>query len=251
VTASLGISIYPGDGDTPELLLKNADTAMYRAKEQGRNCCQFFTEELNSRHTRRTALVQELRLAIERREFKLFYQPELSLVSGRIIGVEALIRWQHPVRGLLAPAEFIAVAEETGLILPIGQWVVETACAQAAEWHRRGHHDLFVAVNVSPLEIRHGDVANQIRGALARSGLDPRSLEIELTETLGMDGAESFIQTLDALKAIGVKVAIDDFGTGYSSLSYLRRFRVDALKIDQSFIRQISIAGDDATMWQP
>ena len=250
VTASLGISIYPGDGDTPELLLKNADTAMYRAKEQGRNGCQFFTEELNTRVTVRMALEQDLRRAIERREFTLFYQPELSLDSGRIIGVEALIRWQHPVRGLLAPAEFIAVAEETGLILPIGQWVVETACAQAAEWHRRGHRDLFVAVNVSPLEIRRGDVAEQIRGALARSGLDPRCLEIELTETIGMDGAESFIHTLDALKAIGVTIAIDDFGTGYSTLGYLKRFPIDKLKIDRMFIRDVVTEIDDAAIVQ-
>ncbi|MEO8132490.1 MAG: EAL domain-containing protein [Betaproteobacteria bacterium] len=250
VTASIGISIYPGDGDTPELLLKNADTAMYRAKDQGRNGCQFFTEELNTRVTRRMALVQELRQAIERREFTMFYQPELSLTSGRVIGVEALIRWRHPVRGLLAPADFIAVAEETGLILPIGKWVVETACAQAAEWHRRGHRDLFVAVNVSPLEIRRGDVAEQIRGALALSGLDPRSLEIELTETIGMDGAESFIRTLNALKAIGVTVAIDDFGTGYSTLGYLKRFPIDKVKIDIMFIRDIVTDIDDAAIVQ-
>jgi diguanylate cyclase (GGDEF)-like protein len=248
LTASLGISIYPGDGDTPELLLKNADTAMYRAKEQGRNGCQFYTEELNTRVTRRLALEQELRRAIERNEFTLFYQPELSLDSGRVIGVEALIRWQHPVRGLLAPAEFIALAEETGLILPIGKWVVETACAQAAEWHRRGHRDLFVAVNVSPLEIRRGDVAEQIRGALSRSGLNPRHLEIELTETIGMDGAESFIRTLEALKAIGVTVAIDDFGTGYSTLGYLKRFPIDKVKIDRMFIHDIVTEIDDAAI---
>jgi diguanylate cyclase (GGDEF)-like protein/PAS domain S-box-containing protein len=250
VTGSVGISIHPGDGDTPEQLLKNADTAMYRAKEQGRNGCQFFTEELNARISRRMAVEHELRLAIQRNEFTLYYQPELSLDTGRIVGVEALIRWQHPVRGLLAPAEFIAVAEETGLILPIGRWVVETACAQAALWHRRGHSDLFVAVNVSPLEIRRGDVAEQIRSALAASGLNPRFLEVELTETLGMDGAESFIQALQALREIGVSVAIDDFGTGYSMLGYLKRFPIDKLKIDRMFIRDVVTDVDDAAIVQ-
>jgi EAL domain-containing protein (putative c-di-GMP-specific phosphodiesterase class I)/ActR/RegA family two-component response regulator len=223
---------------------------MDRAKERGRNGWQFFTVELNARVMQRMKLQQELRQAIARKEFVLFYQPELSRDTGRVIGVEALIRWQHPIRGLLAPTEFIAFAEETGLIVPIGQWVVETACAQAAEWHRRGHRELFVAVNVSPLEIQRGQVAEHVRAALDRSGLEPRYLEIELTETIGMDGAESFIRTLDALKAIGIKIAIDDFGTGYSALGYLKRFPIDKLKIDRLFIRDIISEIDDAAIVQ-
>lgn len=250
VTASLGISVHPGDGDSPELLLKNADIAMYRAKEKGRGTFHFYTEELHTRVMRRIELERELRLAIERQEFVLFYQPQVSLDSGRIVGVEALVRWQHPVRGLLLPGDFIAVAEETGLIIPLGRWVAETACVQVAEWHRRGHRELGMAINLSPHEIRRGNVAEHLRGALARADLDPRFLEVELTETLVMDGAESFIRSLNELKAIGITIAIDDFGTGYSSLSYLKRFPIDKIKIDQVFIREIVTEVDDAAIVQ-
>src|SRR4029453_2198428 len=250
VTASLGISVHPGDGDNPETLLKNADIAMYRAKEQGRGNFHFYTEELHSRVMRRMDLERELRLAIERQEFVLFYQPQVSLDSGRIAGVEALVRWQHPVRGLLAPAEFIAVAEETGLIVPIGRWVAETACSQIGEWHRRGHRDLCMAINVSPHEVRRSNVADHLREVLARADLDPRFLEIELTETLVMDGAEAFIEALNELKAIGITIAIDDFGTGYSSLSYLKRFPIDKIKIDRIFINDIVTEIDDAAIVQ-
>ncbi|MBA3775742.1 MAG: EAL domain-containing protein, partial [Betaproteobacteria bacterium] len=250
IGASLGISLYPADGAGPEVLLKNADTAMYRAKEQGRNNFQFYTEELNAQATRRMGLERELRRGIERGEFELYYQPQVSLDTGRIIGVEALIRWQHPDRGLLSPAEFIGVAEETRLILPIGQWVIEAACAQAAAWHRAGRTKVFVAVNVSPAEVRRGNVVSHIRETLAQSGLDPRYLEIELTESVIMDGAESFIHTLRGLKKLGVTIAIDDFGTGYSSLSYLKRFPIDKVKVDCSFIRDIVSDPDDAAIVQ-
>jgi len=250
ISASMGISIYPTDGGGPEILLKNADTAMYRAKEQGRNNFQFYTEELNAQATRRMGMERELRRAIERSEFALYYQPQVSLDSGRIIGVEALIRWRHPTRGLLLPAEFIGVAEETRLILPIGQWVIEAACAQAAEWHRSGGTKLFVSVNVSPAEIRRGSVVSHIREVLMRSGLEPRYLEIELTESVIMDGAESFIHTLQGLKKLGVTIAIDDFGTGYSSLSYLKRFPIDKVKVDCSSIRDIVSNPDDAAIVQ-
>jgi len=250
ITASIGISVYPADGDNWETLLKNADAAMYLAKQQGRNGFHFYTEELNARVTRRMELEVELRRAIADDEFVLHYQPEISVQTGEIIGVEALIRWQHPARGLLAPAEFITIAEETGLIVPIGQWVANSACAQAAQWHRDGHRDLFVAINVSPMELRRSDIADNIGGALAQSGLDPRHLEIELTETLIMDGADSFIRALDALKAIGIRIAIDDFGTGYSSLSYLKRFPVDKVKIDRVFVRDLGDDADDAAIVQ-
>ena len=250
ITASLGISVHPGDGDGPELLLKNADIAMYRAKETGRGTFHFYTEELHSRVMRRMELERELRVAVERQEFVLFYQPQVSLDSGRIVGVEALVRWQHPVRGLLQPSEFIAVAEETGLIVPLGRWVAETACAQIAEWHRRGHRDLCMAINVSPHEIRRSNVADHLREVLARTDLAPRFLEIELTETLVMDGAEAFIDALNELKAIGITIAIDDFGTGYSSLSYLKRFPIDKIKIDRVFIDDIVTEIDDAAIVQ-
>ncbi len=248
ITCSIGIAVFPADGADPEALIKNAEAAMGLARQHGRNGMHFFTEELNARATLRHGLEAELRRAIANHEFVLHYQPEISLDTGRIIGVEALIRWQHPTRGLLAPSEFIAVAEECGLIVPIGSWVARTACAQLARWHLAGHRDLFVAINVSPIEIRRGKVIDSIRNALLESKLEPRHLEIELTETLIMDGAESFVRTLDSLKALGVSIAIDDFGTGYSSLSYLKRFPVDKVKIDQVFVRDIVSDVDDAAI---
>ena len=248
VTASIGISLYPNDGNDAGVLLKNADAAMYRAKEQGRNNIQFYTHALNARVTHRINLERELRHALEHREFELHYQPQVSVDTGRIVAAEALIRWRHPQRGLVAPAEFIGIAEETGLILPIGQWTVDTACAQAMEWHRSGHRELTIAVNVSPAEIRRGNVPAQIQTALERAGMRPQHFEVEITETMMMDGAESFIDTLQALKRIGVMIAIDDFGTGYSNLSYLKRFPIDTVKIDQSFIHDIVTDTDDAAI---
>ncbi|MEO8674464.1 MAG: EAL domain-containing protein [Casimicrobiaceae bacterium] len=250
LTGSIGISLYPADGDDAETLLKRADAAMYLARKEGRNSFHFYTEELNLRATQRIELESEMRRAIENDEFVLHYQPEVSLDTGRIVGVEALIRWQHPVRGLLPPADFIGTAEETGLIVPLGRWVALSASKQVAQWHRSGHRDLFVAINVSPLEIRRGNVTEGIREAIAQSGLDPRYLEIELTETLIMDGADTFIRSLEELKSIGVTIAIDDFGTGYSSLSYLKRFPVDKVKIDRIFIRDIVSEVDDAAIVQ-
>lgn len=248
ITASLGISLFPNDGGAADTLLTNADTAMRQAKEQGRNNFQFYTEELNTRAMRRIVVERELRQAIERQEFELHYQPQVSLDSGRIVGAEALIRWRHPQRGLLAPADFLPVAEQTGLIIPIGRWVLETACAQAAQWHLHHHDEIVFSVNVSPAEFRHGRVPENVRSALAKSGLDPRFLEIELTETLVMDGAEQFKGALAELKAVGVTIAIDNFGTGYSSLSYLKRFPIDKVKIDRSFIRDIVTDSDDAAI---
>ncbi len=244
ITGSFGISFYPDDGDAANTLLENAETAAKRARKRGRNRVHFHTAEFNTRASHRLALERDLREAIARKEFRLHYQPEIALNSRRIVGVEALIRWQHPARGLLAPAEFIALAEETELIVPIGQWAIDEACAQLAQWHGRGHTDLFVAVNVSPLQIRQGGVVEYIRSALAQTGLEARFLEVELTETLVMDGAESFIRVLRELKAIGITLAVDDFGTGYSSLSYLRRFPVDKVKIDKTFIHDIGTDPD-------
>jgi len=248
VTASLGISLYPNDGIDADILLKNADTAMYRAKEQGRNNFEFYTQVLNQRATHRISIERELRHAIERHQLELFYQPQISLETGQIVAAEALIRWRNPQRGLLGPSEFIGIAEESGLIVPIGQWVVETACTQTMLWHLAGHAELTIAVNVSPAEIRRGNVPDQIRAALHRSGLKPQNFEVEITESMAMDSAESFIDTLRTLKNVGVMIAIDDFGTGYSNLSYLKRFPIDTIKIDQTFIRDIVTDTDDAVI---
>jgi EAL domain-containing protein (putative c-di-GMP-specific phosphodiesterase class I) len=250
MTASVGISLFPFDGEESDELLKHADTAMYRAKERGRNNYQFYTRELNDRVRRRWTLEQDLSRAIELGEFELYYQPQVAFDTGRLIGAEALIRWHHPERGLLASGEFIGAAEETGLIQPIGRWVVETACMQAAAWHRAGHDDLFVAVNISPIEIQRGNVVEQVQHALQRSGLDPRFLEIELTESVVLQGAETSSSVLSKLKALGVTIAMDDFGTGYSSLSYLKRLPIDKVKIDQTFVRDIEHDPDDCAIVQ-
>jgi diguanylate cyclase (GGDEF)-like protein/PAS domain S-box-containing protein len=250
MTASVGVSLFPFDGEEADELLKHADTAMYRAKERGRNNYQFYTRELNDRLRRRWTLEQDLSRAIELSEFELHYQPQIAFDTGRVIGVEALIRWHHPERGLLASGEFIGAAEETALIVPIGHWVVDTACMQAAAWHRAGHDDLVVAVNISPVEIQRGNVVEHVESALQRSGLDPRFLEIELTESVVLQGAESSSNVLTRLKELGVSIAIDDFGTGYSSLTYLKHFPIDKVKIDQTFVRDIDNDPDDCAIVQ-
>jgi diguanylate cyclase (GGDEF)-like protein len=250
ITASIGISIYPIDGTDANVLLKNADTAMYQGKEQGRNNFQNYSVELDDAAANRRQVALELRHAIEHEEFELHFQPQVSLDTGRVIGAEAMLRWRHPVHGMLAADRFIDVAEETGLILRIGQWVFETACRQAAEWQSAGHPELFVAVNVSPLEIRRGRVVEQAQRALDRSGLAPRHLEIELTESAGTNDAESFATMLTELKELGMSIAIDDFGTGYSSLGSLKNFPVDTVKINQSFTRDIVTQPDDSAIVQ-
>ena len=247
LTASLGISLYPPDTGDPEAVLKNADVALFRAKEQGGNNVQFYTEALNTRLTQRMTLLQELRGAIDRQELELHYQPQVSLDTGRVVGIEALVRWRHPQRGLVPPLDFIPLAEEAGLIVPIGDWVLRTACAQAADWHRTGRR-LFVSVNVSSIQLQGGEFGASVRAALESSGLEARCLELELTESVIMGGAESSIATLAELRALGVSIAIDDFGTGYSSLSYLKRLPIDTIKIDRAFIRDIIGDSDDAAI---
>lgn len=247
-TASIGISLYPSDGNDCDVLLKNADAAMYRAKKQGGNNFEFYTQTLKTRISHRINLERELRHALERQELELYYQPQISLDTGRIVAAEALIRWRHPLRGVLEPDAFIGIAEESGLIVPIGQWVVDTACKQVMEWHRCGHSELTVAVNISPTEIRRGGVPEQIRTALERAGLGAQNFEVEITENMAMNSAESFIDTLRLLKKVGVMIAIDDFGTGYSNLNDLKRFPVDTVKIDQTFIRDIVTDTDDAVI---
>lgn len=248
VPVSIGVSIYPDDSEDAETLIKNADTAMYHAKENGRNNYQFFKQEMNIRATERQFIEGGLRVALERNEFSLHYQPKVDLGTGAITGVEALLRWKHPERGFIPPAQFVPIAEDTGLILPIGHWVMSEACRQSREWIDAGFAPVPIAVNISAVEFRSRDFVDNVRAILKKSGLDPRCLELELTETVLMKHAESTVSMLKALKEIGVQLTVDDFGTGYSSLSYLRQFPIDALKVDQSFVHEISSRTDDAAI---
>jgi diguanylate cyclase (GGDEF)-like protein/PAS domain S-box-containing protein len=244
VTCSIGVSLYPRDGADVDTLLRNADAAMYRVKEAGRNGILFFTAEMNERLRDRLALEAGLRLALDQRQLLLHYQPQIDAASGRIVSAEALIRWQHPTQGLVAPARFIPLAEDTGLIVPIGEWVLREACRQARHWRAAGFDGLSVAVNVSALQLRQGRLATQVRNALAESGLDPAALELEITESMLMADPEASIALLDELKALGIRIALDDFGTGYSSLAYLKQFPIDTLKIDRSFVGDLPDNGD-------
>jgi diguanylate cyclase (GGDEF)-like protein/PAS domain S-box-containing protein len=248
ITTSIGVSVFPDDGLDADTLIKNADTAMYQAKENGRQSFQFFKPAMNVRAVERQSIEEGLRRALERREFALHYQPKIDLMTGAIAGAEALVRWMHPTRGLVSPAEFIPVAEDCGLILPIGGWVLREACRQARAWVAAGLPLTSMAVNVSALEFRHEGFLDGLAAILAETNLEPRSLELELTESVLMKHAASAATILQTLRERGVRVAVDDFGTGYSSLSYLRKLPVDAVKIDQSFVRQISTAGDDTTI---
>jgi diguanylate cyclase (GGDEF)-like protein/PAS domain S-box-containing protein len=248
VNVSIGVSTYPSDGPDAESLMNKADTAMYEAKQHGRNTYQFFRRDMQARLADRQQLERDLRYALGRNEFLLHYQPKFNLKTGNITGVEALIRWEHPQRGLVPPAQFVPVAEECGLILPIGRWVLLEACRQARAWTDIGLGILPVAVNVSALEFGDKDFVSGVRAALIATGVEPPNLELELTESVLMHDAESTVRTLGALKAMGVQLAIDDFGTGYSSFTYLRRFPVDALKLDQSFVQEITADPEDATI---
>jgi diguanylate cyclase (GGDEF)-like protein len=248
LTCSIGVSSYPVDGEDVETLIKHADIAMYRAKQTGRNNFQFYTAKMNEQALERLRLEGDLRLALERDEFILHYQPQVDLRSGRIVGMEALIRWQHPALGMVPPGRFIGLAEETGLIVPIGAWVLRTACAQIKSWQDAGLGFLRVSVNLSARQFYQRDLLESIGEVLARTGLDPQYLEIELTESMVMTDVDSAVAILRGLKALGVQMSIDDFGTGYSSLSYLKRFPIDVLKIDQSFVRDITIDPDDAAI---
>ena len=245
---SIGVAAYPADGESPDALVKHADIAMYRAKETGRNNFQFYTAAMNERLLERVRIESDLRNALDRNEFILHYQPQIDLRTGRTVGMEALIRWQHPVMGMVPPLRFISLAEETGLIVPIGQWVLRTACAQAAAWRDEGLAELRVAVNISARQFAQQDLAKSIASVLAETGLPPQLLELELTESLVMTDVERAIVTLRDLKELGVQLSLDDFGTGHSSLSYLKRLPIDALKIDQSFVRDVATVPDDAAI---
>ena len=247
VTSSLGISLYPDDGRDAETLVKNADAAMYRAKEQGRDLYQLYTPALNATALERLALESSLRKALAHSELLLHYQPILDVATRRVHGVEALLRWRHPELGLVPPGDFIPLAEVTGLILAIGPWVLRAACAQARAWQDL-QPGLRMAVNLSARQFQEAGLVGHVTDALADTGLDPHCLQLEITESSAMQNAQTAIQTLRELKALGVGLSIDDFGTGYSSLSYLKRFPIDTLKIDQSFIRDIGTDPDDAAI---
>jgi diguanylate cyclase (GGDEF)-like protein len=249
VTFSIGITIYPFDDSDIQNLLQNADAAMYQAKALGRNNYQFYSAEMTVHAKKRMELEIGLRNALKQEQFVLYYQPQLDLKSGKIIGMEALIRWQHPEKGMISPADFIPVAEDTGLIVPIGAWVLRTACVQAKAWQDQGLPNLLIAVNLSSRQFKQGQLLQEVMAVLDETGLDPHFLELEMTESLLMDGSNSdVLSTLNEFKKLGITLAIDDFGTGYSSLSYLKRFPIDKLKIDQSFVCDVISDPEDASL---
>lgn len=248
ITPSIGISVFPHDGATIKELMQNADLAMYDAKSKGRDNYQFFKKEMNTVAQEKHSIERDLRSAIDRKEFLLHYQPQIDMTSGRVVGVEALIRWQHPYRGLVQPGMFITVAEETGLILPIGDWVLKTACRQLASWTAAGLTPLRMAVNLSARQFRQDNLPGFVAGIIAETGITPHLLELEITESVAMENPEETILHLRRFKEMGVELAIDDFGTGYSSLSYLKLYPVNRLKIDRSFVTDIETSPDDSAI---
>ena len=250
VTSSIGISVYPADGKDASTLLRNADIAMYRAKELGRNNYQFYAADMSAKAFERLSLETNLRHALNREEFLLYYQPQISLVTGRIIGVEALLRWQHPDFGLVQPAEFIPLLEETGLIVPVGDWVLQTALTQAKGWQDAGFDPIRVAVNLSSRQFDGVRLKHMLLDLVEAIGLETQWIELEITESLLMNNERLTLEMLQMLSATGIRLSIDDFGTGYSSLSYLKRFPIDTLKIDGSFIRDVTTDPDDAAIVQ-
>jgi diguanylate cyclase (GGDEF)-like protein/PAS domain S-box-containing protein len=239
LTTSIGICVYPADGEEAEALLTNADIAMYRAKELGRNRFELCTPAMNAKSVARLTLERDLRLAVERGELTLHYQPQVRIDTGQAVGVESLLRWNHPERGLVRPAEFIGVAEDTRLILPIGEWVLRTACEQARQWQRDGCPELRVAVNLSALQFQQQSLVSVVKSVLNETGVDPDLLVFEITESAAMNDAQLTVEVLTMLRSMGLRVAIDDFGTGHASLAYLRQFPIDSLKIDRSFISDL------------
>jgi diguanylate cyclase (GGDEF)-like protein/PAS domain S-box-containing protein len=248
ISLSIGVAVYPDDGKDFETLLKKSDTALYQAKDSGRNTYRFHTEQMNTDAIEHLQMRNGLRRALEHGEFVLHYQPQISLVTGKIIGAEALIRWQHPELGMVPPGRFISIAEDSGLIVPIGDWVLQEACRQAVVWREAGLPEMLMAVNLSAAQFKRGDVVKSVLSALEKSGLKPALLELELTESILIRDTDKVLATVRQLKSLGLKLSIDDFGTGYSSLSYLKQFNVDKLKIDQSFVRDMADDQSDAAI---
>jgi len=247
ITASIGISLSPDDGKDTKTLLTNAGAALSRAREQGGNSCQFYTADMHSKALKRLALENNLRRAIERSEFEVYYQPKIDTDTRKIVGMEALVRWHHPELGIVSPMEFIPLAEDTGLIVPISEWVLRTACVQSNLWQNEGFA-LHLAVNLSARHFQQQNLAETIIGIVKETGFDPYRLNLEITESSIMKNAESAVKTLGELKKAGIKISIDDFGTGYSSLGYLKRLPIDVLKIDRSFIRDVTTDPDDTAL---
>ncbi len=245
ITASVGITVYPHDGDNVETLLKNADTAMYHAKAEGRNNYQYYTKSMNATAFERLAMENSLRRALERNEFELFYQPQLNIETGNIVGMEALMRWNHPDMGMVSPIEFIPLAEESGMIVLMGEWGLRAACEQNKAWQEAGFPPLTMSVNISSLQFKQQNLTTVVAKILNDTRLDPRYLDLELTEGTVMQNAEDTIATLHSLKEMGIRLSIDDFGTGYSSLSYLKRFPLHTLKVDRSFVKDLTKDADD------
>jgi diguanylate cyclase (GGDEF)-like protein len=248
VTPSIGVCLYPDDGEDAELVLKNADVAMHEARESGRNCFKFYAPEMGHRIEQYVEMETALRLALDQQQFEVYYQPKVDLSSGKCRGVEALVRWNHPENGLIEPGSFIPLAEKTGLIGPIGEWVLHTACRQARQWHAAGFDDMTVAVNLSAHQFSQQNVVHLVERILAATGLPARHLELELTESMLINDSEAMLAALRGIKNIGVTLALDDFGTGYSSLAYLKRFPIDVIKIDRSFISNITTDSNDASL---
>jgi EAL domain-containing protein (putative c-di-GMP-specific phosphodiesterase class I) len=245
---SIGIALYPKDDESGERLVKRADTAMYRAKELGRNRYAFFTQEMNERVENQLLLEAGLQRALRNGEFVLHYQPRVSAATRRVVGIEALLRWNHPEHGLLPPGQFVPLLEESGQIVAVGAWVIRTACRQNKAWQDEGLPAMRVSVNISARQFKSESLDETIRDALGASGLAPEWLEIELTESMLVDSTEHAISVMARLKAIGVAISIDDFGTGYSSLGYLKRFPIDSLKIDRSFVQDLRTSATDAAI---
>jgi EAL domain-containing protein (putative c-di-GMP-specific phosphodiesterase class I) len=248
ITPSIGGCLYPSDGEDANTLLKNADTAMYFAKAAGRSNSQWFSQDMHQKAEEKLALAGAVRRALDADQFSVHYQPELNLQSGEVVGIEALIRWHHPKRGSISPTEFITLAEETGLILPIGEWVIRHACKENMLVQQRSGRKLMLAVNVSPRQFQQKNWIDVVRGALDESGMDPAQLELEITEGMLMQNPEESVEMLRVIRKLGVGVVIDDFGTGYSSLSYLTRFPIDKIKIDRSFVRDLTLDVTDAAV---
>ena len=248
VTTSIGITLLPADGADPNVLTKNADLAMYKAKERGRNNYQFYSEDLNTNAVARLRTEYETRQALENKEFRLFYQPKVSLKTMQIVGVECLIRWDHPERGMLGPDQFIEVAEETGSIIDIGTWVIDEAFAAAQEINRTSESPLHIAINISPRQFRDPNLTTTIRRCIRETDMNPEHIELEITETMLMQDAAAAEETVRNLSDLGVRLAIDDFGTGYSSLSILKRFPINTVKVDKSFVMDIPDNPDDVAI---
>lgn len=248
VTATMGISLSPDDGDDCQTLLQNAGTALYRARQKGGDACRFFTNDMHEAAVKRLSLENKLRRALERDEFVLHYQPQVNAQSGKFSGMEALVRWRHPQLGLIPPNDFIPIAEDTGLIIPLGEWVLQTACQQNAAWQRAGLPALSVSVNLSLRQFQQANLVETVNQTLAETGLKPEYLELELTESSIMNDAERTIETLHRLKQLGIKISLDDFGTGYSCLSYLKTLPLDVLKIDRAFVRNVTTDIKDAAI---